>query len=262
MHDYSPGPAVLYWRKEDAMQRLILLAAALGAVYAATAQDHMTGMFRLSMTTAEISGEQTAQALSHILPPDEPLEWQVFVPHDFDSSRPPGVFVFLDANGWGGIPDAWMPVFSRRNLIWVGPRRTQRVNSAQQQALITIMSLRAIEARYPVDLNRLYIGSTGGHASTSVHAQLMANEFRGAVYIRGAAIWQDLEEERLALLQRKRHVFITGTNDEAKGEVRRIYEKYRSLGIENTKLIFAMRRLGAMPEPEQIEEALSFLDGY
>lgn len=243
------------------MQRLIVLAIALGANAAALAQDAMTGMFRMSMTTAEVAGPQTAEALGDILPVDEPLEWQVFVPHDFDSSRPPGVLVYLDPKGWGGIPDAWMPVFSERNLIWIGPRRTQAFNTNQQRVLVAILSLRAVEANYPVDLNRIYIGSSGGHAVTSLNVQLTANEFRGAVYIRGAATWQTLEDDRLAMLQRKRHVFITGTNDKAKDEIRRAYAKYKSLGIDNTKLIFATRRLGPMPERGQIEEALRFLDG-
>lgn len=243
------------------MQRLIVLAMALGAHAVAVAQDPMTGMFRLSMTTAEIAGPQTAEVLSDILPVDEPLEWQVFVPHNFDASRPPGVFVYLDPRGWGGIPDAWMPVFSERNLIWIGPRRNAAFNTSAQHAPVTILSLRAIEGKYPIDLNRIYIGSSGGHAVTSLNAQLTANEIRGAVYIRGAAMWQSLEEDRLAMLQRKRHVFITGTNDKAKNEIRRAYAKYKSLGIENTKLIFATRRLGPMPERGQIEEALRYLDG-
>jgi hypothetical protein len=40
------------------------------------------------------------------------LKWQVYVPQDYQRNRPPGVFVYINPDGWGGIPDQWKPVFA------------------------------------------------------------------------------------------------------------------------------------------------------
>jgi len=184
------------------------------------------------------------------------------VPETYQRVRPPGIFVFVDPKGWGGIPDKWRPVFDSHNLIWIGAKMTERNPPQLKRVITTRLSKDVLEVDYAVDLNRLYVGSAGSGALTAVNVLLSANEFMGAVYMSGSLYWGDNKPETLDQFKRKHHVFITGTNDKAKSSVRRDYESYKKDGIENTKLIFETGRLRGMPEPEHIDEAIRYLDSH
>ena len=244
--------------------RRLSLALALVSISvgfsAALAQDQLTGMFRLNYTTSEVLDPGTAQALSEIIPVDENLQWQVFVPESFDADRPPGVFVYVDPNGWGGIPDQWQQVFGQHNLIWIGASATSRRPSLLKQVWQAILAIRAIEGNYAVDLNRLYVGSSGGSVLVVLNVLLAANNFTGAIYMSGSQYWEKIEPDALVNLQRKRHVFITGSNDPAKKAVRRDYESYKKDGIENARLIFDTKGIPRLPEAKHMDEALRYLD--
>ena len=242
------------------MRLVVLLLTGFASVQA-LGQDAMTGMFRMSHTVGEVLGDQYAAALSDRIPEDEILDWQVYVPYDYDPSRPPGVFIYLDPNRYGGIPDPWVSVFNQQNLIWVGPRTGNRRQGTEQALWHAIIGLRAIEGQYAIDLNRIYIGSARDTTTTAFYTYLTANEIRGAVYMRGSAMWRTIEDEQLEQLRRKRHVFITGTNDEAKTQVRQHFESYKEAGIEGVKLIFDTKRIETVPKAEHIDAAIRFLDG-
>ena len=106
----------------------------------------------------------------------------------------------------------------------------------------------------------MYVGGSRNSIPTVINTMLLANEFSGAVYVRGSWYSDQLGADHLQALQRKRHVFVTGTNDESKRQVRSHYEKYQQDGIANVKLIFEMQRLGEMPSAAQMDEAFRFLD--
>jgi predicted esterase len=158
------------------------------------------------------------------------------------------------------MPDQWRQVFDSHNMIWVGAKRDQKNTPEPKLVWMAILGSRAIEQDYAIDLNRLYIGSSGNGAMTALNTMLYANEIVGAVYMSGSMYWGSIDPERLESLRRKYHVFITGTNDKAKATVRADFEKYKKDGIENVKLIFEMDRLGNMPEPEHMDEAIRYLD--
>jgi hypothetical protein len=239
----------------------VILVGVASAHTAALAQEELTGMFRMSHTTAEVVGAQMADDLSEVIPVDEELQWQVYVPETYHRTRPAGVFVFIDPNGWGGIPDQWQQVFQSHNIIWIGPKRRERNVPAIKSIWNAKLAVLALEEQdYSVDLNRLYTGSSGDAAVATINVLLGANEFAGGVYMSGSLYSRDFTAEQLEILGRKHHVFITGTNDRAKTQVRRDYKSYKKAGIQNVKLIFEMGRLGKMPKPEHIDEALRYLD--
>lgn len=241
--------------------RFYLLVLALQVLQAAHGQEAMTGMFRMTHTVGEVLGDQIAQSLDDVVPADEQLQWQVYVPYDYDPGHPPGVFIYLDPNRYGGIPDPLVTVMNQHNLIWVGPRTSDRRQTDEQAVWHAILGLRAIEGEYNIDLGRVYIASSRDTTPTAFRAYLFANEISGAVYFRGSAMWVSIDDDQLEQLRRKRHVFITGTNDKAKSQVRQHYEDYRKAGIDNVKLIFDTRRIEETPEPRHIDEAVRFLDG-
>ena len=241
--------------------RLVLLTLGWLAATGAHAQEAMTGMFRMTHTVGEILGEQAARSLDEVIPASDALQWQVYVPFDYDPSRPPGVLVFLDSTGYGGIPDPLVATMNQHNLIWVGPRQGQRRQGLEQRVWHAVLGLRAIEGQYTIDLNRVYVGSSGETSSIAFNTYLFANEFRGAIYFRGGVRWVEIGADQLDMLRRKRHVFITGSNDKARDQVRRAYEEFENSGIENIKLIYDTKRVEDNPTPEQIDEAIRFLDG-
>jgi len=243
------------------MKKVLAVLAALAMCVYAGAEEYLTGVFRLAQTPTEVLGAQMAMALDDTMPADEDLRWQVFVPENYDSARPPGVFVFLDPRGWGGIPDEWRPVFTDHNLIWVGPNKNESRQSMDKQIWHAVAGLRAIEQQYDIDLNRVYIGSAYETALQSLNTQLSNNDFRGAIYMRGSVMWTTLPPDRLEMLQRKRHVFITGTNDKLKARIRSDADAYQKAGIPNVKLIFDTQKIGRLADPDHMRKAIQYLDG-
>lgn len=237
-----------------------ILLAVCAIAGSAAAQEELTGMYRLSRTSTAIVGADIAGVLKEAIGEDEELQWQVYVPESYSPDRPAGIFVYVDPNGAGYIPEQWQPVFSAHNMIWVGVKRTQRKLTELRRSWQAILGSRAIAQDYTIDPQRIYVGAALDTVPAALNTMLIANEFSGAVYIRGSYNPLKLDPEYLQALQRKSHVFITGTNDQDKTEIRSNYERYRKNGIEHTKLIFDMQRLEDIPKPEQIDEALGFLE--
>jgi len=240
----------------------LILIGAFGVSSYVQAQSPLTGMFRLTHTTAEIVGPQTAQALSEVIATDEELQWQVYVPEHYDRQRPPGVFVFIDPNGWGGMPDELRPIFDKHNLIWIGARANERQPTETKRIWMSILASKALEGDYAIDLNRLYVGSSGSAAITAINVLMSANQHSGAIFFRGSQYWHGGQPESIDNLRRKYYVFITGSNDDAKTEIRKDYERYKRDDIEHAKLIFDMKSVGRNPSPDQMDEAIRHLDSH
>ena len=239
----------------------VLTAFLILASSGAGAQDYLTGMFRLTKQTTEIVEPDFAQAPEQVIKKDEKLQWQLYVPESYEPDRPAGLFVYIDPDGHGRIPDGWQPVFDRHNIIWVGVRQSQRDASATRQTWHAILGARALEADYAIDFQRMYVGGTRETVPIAINTILTANEFTGAVYTRGSFFSPQLTPDHIQSLQRKAHVFITGTNDEAKQKIQSDYEAYQRQGISNSRLIFDTQRIGDVGSPEQMDEALRFLGG-
>ena len=238
----------------------LFIAVTTFAGAAVHAQELLTGMFRLTGQTPDIVGPEVAEALDEIISKDEELQWQVFVPESYSPQRSAGLFLYIDPDGYGRIPDHWQRVFVDHNMIWVGIRRTQRETSEVRRVWQAILGSRAIAQDYAIDLQRMYVGGSLGTVPTAINTMLAANEFSGAIYVRGSSRPKEWDPDHLQAMQRKHHVFITGTNDKNRGRIRADYESYQEDGITNVKLIFDTKRLEAMPKPEHMDEAFQFFD--
>jgi hypothetical protein len=226
----------------------------------AIAQERETGSFRMSSNTTDVLGAAMAEGVTTFIALDEEVQWQVFVPETYDPSRPPGVFVFIDPDGWGGMPDQYRQLFTNRNMIWVGAKSNQRSPDVTTTMLTAMMAQRVIDQNYIVDLNRLFIGSGGDGALTVVNVLLRANEFNGAIYINGSAYWDGGKPDTFDYLMRKPHVFIIGSDDDNWARTRGHYENYKKDGIEKAELIRVKGKIRGWPETEQMDEALAILD--
>ena len=243
---------------QHTLRAALLIAPGL-VVPAAWAQDYLTGMFRLTRPPAEIVEPDVAQALDEIVKKNEKLQWQIYVPETYTPERPAGLFVYIDPDGHGRIPDRWTPVFDSHNIIWVGVRQTQRNPKPARRIWQAILGARAMEEDYAIDFQRMYVGGTRETVPLAVSTMLTANEFGGGIYTRGSFFSPEIAPDLVEALQRKAHVFITGTNDDGKRQIQSDYESYQERGISKVKLIFDNQRLGEVGSPEQMDEAFRFL---
>lgn len=237
-----------------------VLIGVAGLHGAANAQDELRGPFRLSRTTTEIGGVQLAEGLKEIFAVDEKLQWQVYVPDNYDRQKLAGAFVFLNPDGWGGMPDEFRPVFDSLNMIWIGPNQTGQRSTPKKSLWMTILGARAIQQDYAIDLNRLYLGGTGEGVLTALNAMISSSEFVGLVQISGSVGLSNIPAEYLDTLKRKHFVFMTSTNDKANKTVRADFEGYKKAGFENLKLIYDVNGSRDVATPELIDEAIRYLD--
>ena len=238
----------------------IVLLAFTTVPVSGIAQDELRGMFRLSQTTADLLDAGTAQELNEIIPIDEELQWQVYVPQNYDRQKPAGAFVFVDPGGWGGMPDEYRSVFDSLNMIWIGANQTASRTSPTKAMWMTMLGSRAIQKGYAIDLNRLYLGGTGEGVLTAINAMLGSSEFAGVVQISGSVNPANIKREYVETLQRKFFVFMTSNNDKARTTVRADYESYKKAGFENVKLIYDLKGSRDVAKPELIDEAIRYLD--
>jgi hypothetical protein len=228
----------------------------------AGAQENMTGSFRASATSAEVFDLGMADAVKTIIAMDEEVQWQVFVPETYDPDRPPGVFVFIDPDGWGGMPDQYRQLFTNRNMIWIGANSSERNPDLIKTVLKAMMAQRYLDQKYAIDLSRVSVGSSGVGALVALNVQLKSGEFSGAIYINGSVYWDDGLLEDYDSLVRKPQVFIIGSGDKLWNQVRRDYDNYKKDGIENVELIYRSGTIRGWPEVEQMDEALAYLDAH
>lgn len=241
------------------IHRLLALIIAVALCASAQAQEPLTGVFRITSNTTELIGAPTAQQLDGIISVEEELHWQLYVPEAYDRSTAPGIFVYIDPNGNGVIPDQWRQTFATHNLIWISARNVDKRVTLMKQLWTAILAVRAIDLRYAVDLNRVFVGGTGDGIDATVNAMISTSEFVGGLYISASMYW-GISPPDLSAFRRKRHVFITGSNDDARNSVRRDYQNYKDEGIQNVKLIYETENLRSPPDAELIDEALSYLD--
>ena len=241
--------------------RLTAAIVAISIFYASTAlaDDYLTGSFRLARQPAEILEPDVAAALDRILKKNKKLEWQVYVPEDYSPDRPAGLYVYVDPEGHGRIPDGWQRAFAANNVIWLGVRQTKRNVSEQQRVWHAILGSRAIAEDYEIALQHMYVGGKQDTVLSALNTLLTANEFSGAIYTRGSYPLDQLNADQLQALQRKSHVFISDANDNNKTRVQSDFDSYQRKGIYDVKLVFNAGGGGRMPSAEEMDEALRFL---
>lgn len=240
----------------------LLQGDAKGLIEELDASRPNTGSVDLVMTSAELLGEETANSLNHILLADQKIEWQMYVPRNYDAAEPPGLLVFVSSIDRGGIPDEWQPLMEARNLIWISPGRAGHTSPVQERVIKSILAPHAAQVDYKVDSARVYIAGLGdgGMVANLVQAADPAT-FKGGVYVCGAIFWGDKNPANLDLMRANRHVFINGCFDPKEREVEGVYDEYRKAGFEDVELIPVRLGHRHLPQPQTVDRAIRYLDG-
>jgi predicted esterase len=234
--------------------RLCLAIAALALSATASAQDTV----ERTTTIAALFSPDELPGLAKTLAVDRALKFRVRIPQNAALS---GVLVFVQPTNTGELPRDWAPVLDRRNLIWIAANDFGNEQPRAQRVLVAIAAAKFIEKTTAIDTHRIYIGgmSGGGRVASSIITRF-PRRFTGALYIVGADFWTQSEEPLLPRIAANRYVFITGSRDFNRGDMRRVYSKYQTAGVTQSLLMDLPGFAHEYPNAEQFAQAIDFLD--
>jgi len=245
---------------------LIIAAVSLAmtsAVWANDAKDGpRTGYFRKTTTPLELLGEDGAKALADVFEPDQKLQWQLYVPHSYDPSKPMGVIVFITSKpNWGGSRRSYNDLLEERNLAWAGVLGAGEKRPVNERVLRAILTPALLAKDYSLDPSRIYMGgfSDGAHVAAMVTTG-KPDVFKGGLFVGGAVSWGQKVPPSIDLIRQNRFVFIAGSNDPALNAVRMTAMDYKKDGVEHTSLIVMPNQRKEMPGPKYLEQVVTFLD--
>lgn len=221
-----------------------------------------TGYFSVTLTPVELFGEAGAATVAEVFDADEELDWQLYVPPTYDAAKPAGVIVYVSPWSGGGPPKAWNDMLAEQNLIWIGARNAGNEVPVARRMFLAMFGPMVLQRRYALDAERVYIaGSSGGGKTASRVATLRPNMFKGGIFLGGAMFWDDATPPLLEMIRGLRYVFMSGSEDPALNEIRRVHRKFVAAGVENSKLIIVRDHGHRLPEAMYFARAIDYLDG-
>jgi predicted alpha/beta superfamily hydrolase len=210
----------------------------------------------------EILGEADATSVANLVPPDEEISWQLYVPPGYSAENPPGVLVYVSPNERGGSPKAWNEVLIEKNLISIGVNGTDGDAAVSERMLKAIIAPLVLQRDYVVDMERCYIaGFSNGGAVATLVTTARPEQFKGGLYISGSVFWGDQAPPKLEQIRQNRHVFMAGTYDKMLKDMKRVHANYKKAGVESAKLITTRDfREWQGPPSDYVNMAIEFLD--
>jgi pimeloyl-ACP methyl ester carboxylesterase len=218
---------------------------------------------RLERTTtlSELFDATQARELGRTLPPDRPVRFQLRIPADTaPRDLPMGAVVFVKADDSGEFIESWARTFDERRLIWVSADGFGNRKPAAQRVLVAMMARELVGRVATLDANRVYLaGMSGGGRVASQTITRFPQNFAGALYVVGADFHLPAGPLRHLALER-RYVFITGSQDFNRREMRRVSRRYTDAGAERVLLIDEAGFGHQHATPALLGRALEFLD--
>ncbi|MFQ6006821.1 MAG: hypothetical protein ACE5OQ_15120, partial [Woeseia sp.] len=121
-----------------------------------------TGEINVSLTITELLGASVAARYQSIMPVDEALDWQMYVPETYSRERPAGVMVYISPKQTGRIPRQWKPLMGEHNLIWIGADESgNRVPISRRMGLALTAPV-VVDRDYQTDAGRVYLTGFSG----------------------------------------------------------------------------------------------------
>ena len=240
----------------------IAVTALLCIVYPAMSPgDALRGEVSLAATAHEILGDEATALLGSALDPHEINEWAVYVPESYDPESPAGLLVFISPTDAGRMPGRYRQVLDDNNLIWIGANQSgNRVRVARRISL-ALLATAIADSKYRIDASRVYVsGFSGGGRTASAVAPEYPQLFTGAIYICGVNFWDGRKPTQLDRVRDNRYVFLTGSKDFNRSETRRVHRAYRRAEVDNVMLLEVAGMDHRMPPPEDLAQAITFLD--
>ena len=239
---------------------LALVCGHAGAAANAGPETPPTGAFTVTYTTAELLGDDAAR-VEPVIPQDEPITWEIYVPPGYRQEAPAGLFVYVSPMPSGKLPGKWRRVMDERNLIWIGANRSGNRVVVGRRMLFAVLAILVAEQGYAVDTRRFYVsGFSGGGKVASRLATAHAQIFTGGFFIGGVEVWQDEQPDDIETMRSNRYVFLCGSNDQALRSCRQASRAYNAAGVEATELMIIRGMGHDTPDTSDFEKAIIFLD--
>jgi len=197
-------------------------------------------------------------------------EFSVYVPNNYDSAEPAGLLVYVSPIDTGAVPDAWKNILDQRNMIWVSINGSGNTKPPEQRIAEARIARSYILKNYEVEPERVYIsGMSGGGQIATIAASRYPELFSGGVFLCGVNPWSERDvnpwqenlPDNIDAIRRNRYVFLSGTEDFKLAATARVYRLYKKAGIENSKLIVVEDMGHELPDTENFDKALGFVDG-
>ena len=219
------------------------------------------GAYTVKAAITDLVGEASAQSYTDIMPIDESIGWEVYVPATYDPKKPAGVLVYISPTDSGKLPNAWKELIDKYNLIWVAANKSGNKIGSHRRLTYAVMALAVVDKRYNTDRNRIYLsGFSGGGRIASHLAIQYPSLFKGAIYNCGANRWDKNAQIALDQIKQNRYVFVTGSNDFNLDDTKRVFRSYRKAGIEQSKLMVIAGMGHSNPNKNNYEKAIKYLD--
>lgn len=218
-----------------------------------------SGPTQLELTLEALLGSQQANRFHHIVPADETITWQIYLP-DNDLDARPGLFVYVSPHASGRMDSRWKTVMDRFNLIYIGADHSGNRKPVNRRMVLATQAVKAVAEHWVFDDSRIIIsGFSGGGRVASFLASQYPDAFTAALYICGVDFWKKSRQPKVERLTQNRFVFLTGSKDFNRDETRQVYRKYLKAGAEHSKLMVVPNSTHELPDANTLSEALDFL---
>lgn len=221
-----------------------------------------TGRLEMTTTSSEILGVEMAASFSEILEADEELKWHIYIPENYNPSKPPGVVIHMPQNNLLDMPIGWASMMDEKNLIWISLNNTKHLVQ-NKEMLISVLATPFMQNHYQIDTNRVYIIASADRCyPASAAMQVYPQIFNGIIYSTCEPInWQDNIPENLMQMNENRYVFIASGENLIRQAVRRSVRRYRESGITNLEyLLVPSLAYGKSLRRRKLGEVIDILD--
>jgi predicted esterase len=208
-------------------------------------------------TLASLFPPEEAASLSKTLPLDKQVLFRVWL----SESKASGVLIFVSPTDSGEPPAGWLALLQQKQLSWIAADGFGNQKLSAQRILAAIMARELIRQTTTVDAKRTYLaGMSGGGRIASLTATRFPQYFAGALYIVGANYWMPKDARLKQRAVANRYVFITGERDFNRSDMKSVFSRYQSGGLTSSLLLDLPAFAHEYPNPEQLGQAIEFLD--
>jgi len=209
------------------------------------------------------------------------VTYQVIVPKSYEAGQAHGVLVFINSGEGGKLPKPFHQLLEKYRLIGIGADKSGNKTNTLLRHAYAVHAVELLAERYDVDRDRVYVTGTSGGGRVTSQVMIMNSEtFTGGIPMVGAnacmrmdvadskgnvfadsGMWKNTDKKRLAKAGREgRFVFMTGSKDFNKANVKSVYEGYKEAGFKHVDYIEQDGLGHGAPSAENFEKALQFLD--
>ena len=112
-----------------------------------------------------------------------------------------------------------------------------------------------------IDNLRNYIsGFSGGGRVASMMMWEYPDSFDGAIFFGGVNKWKGNGKKFLTTLQKKRLVFLTGSQDFNEKDTKKAFVKYQRNGVENSTYLSILGHNHSLPAAKWLSQSIQYLD--